>query len=96
MSSKDTLDIARALLGKGFRQRQGDHKRYFLYVDGRKTSIWTKLSHSVKQYGPNLLAKIQKQLRFQGDRQRFNDLLDCPMSYEEYVAYLRERGHIRG
>jgi len=98
MASRKARDIAGALLRKGFRRDDNHHKYYFLYVGDRKTSVRTKLSHGSEgsvEYGDKLLSQIQKQLRFGTDKKRFYGLLDCPMSGEEYLEYLRQNNHVR-
>lgn len=83
-------DIDRALRKKGFQRRETDHHRYFLYVDGRKTRVHTKLSHGTQEYGDTLLGPISRQLHL--TRVELNDLIRCPLDAESYVALLRERG----
>jgi len=81
-----------ALMGKGFRPREGDHRYMHLYVEGKKTSVRTKFSHAAEVYGDNLLAQLRRQLRL--NRTQFDELMECPMGEAEYAEALRQQGVI--
>lgn len=85
-------DISSSLKKKGFEEKTGDHFFYILYVNGKKTKIRTKISHGIREYGINLLKQVWKQLKL--NRRGFQDLIECPMSYEDYVSHLEENGHL--
>jgi hypothetical protein len=53
----DRKDIEAGLLRKGFQVREGDH-RYFIYftLDGRKSRVFTKTSHGMKEVSDALLS----------------------------------------
>lgn len=89
MSTKKTKDIKVALIQKGFSQENRDHSFFFLYVNGLKTSIRTKISYGMKEYGDNLLAIVARQLHL--SYKELNDLIDCPLSYENYISILKEK-----
>ena len=77
---------------KGFQKRvDGDH-RYFVYwsLDGKKTPIFTKTSHSGKDIGNNILSQMAKQCRLSNSQ--FSDLVDCPMTQEVYERHLEDQG----
>lgn len=82
------------LLSKGFRQeRITDHDYYRFYHEGRATSVWTKVSHGNKgelNSTSPLMRVLQQQLHLR--QKELVDLLDCPMSEDEYAATLRARG----
>lgn len=63
-----------------------------MYVNGKKTAIFTKTSHGIKEYGGKLLKNMAWQLRL-SPAERYR-LVDCPMSEEEYIVLLREKGEI--
>jgi hypothetical protein len=93
MTSRKTSEIAAALQRKGFRRSESHHTFYILHVQGRKTSIRTKISHGGREYGDPLLAQMGKQLCLsKNDLQR---LIDCPLSEEAYVRRLSESGRVR-
>lgn len=86
-------EVERALLQKGFRPEQGDHNFFRLYVDGKRASIQTKTSHGKKKYrelGPELVSRMSKQLKLTS--KQFKNLVECPLTYEDYVALLIEQG----
>jgi len=89
-------NVRRALLEKGFRlERSTNHEYYRLYVDGRASSIRTKVSHGSKgELNANspLMRKYQGQLRL--EKQRVQELFDCPLSGAEYARLLKDKGII--
>ena len=85
-------DVAANLSRKGFQPREGDHTFYRLYVDGKMTGIATKISHGEKEIHDNLLGAMARQARLA--KGEFLDLVDCPLSAQDYLSLLRERGHI--
>ncbi|WP_158798342.1 type II toxin-antitoxin system HicA family toxin [Pedobacter sp. L105] len=96
MRARKPKDIEKALLKKGFiSNEESHHKYYILHYDGKKTDIYTYLSHSkrTEDYGTNLMQKIKQQLRFNNTRsaERF---LDCPMTQNEYIEMLKQSNSI--
>lgn len=86
-------DIEISLSKKGFIMSKSHHKFYILYVNGKKTSIKTKISHGKKEYDEQLLQSMTKQLKL--SRKLLDDLLDCPLKLEDYVSILLEGGYVR-
>lgn len=84
-----------ALLSKGFREKSTSHAYYYLYVDGRKTSVFTYLSHGsgYKDYSDSLVREVCHQLGLV--KKEFLQLVECPLTYEQYVVILRQRGRIK-
>jgi hypothetical protein len=95
MSPLPRREVEHSLTSKGFQSSERDHEYFFLYVDGRKTSIRTKLSHGTeyKTLSDQILSKIKRQLRLE-KMNELSEFVNCPMSYAMYVAYLRERDQI--
>ena len=89
---RDARNVAAGLLGKGFVVREGDHHFYSLVVGGKKTGIFTKVSHGEKEIHDVLLGQMAKQARLV--KKDFLDLVDCPLSADEYLKKLREGGHL--
>ena len=89
---KPAKTVDTALCSKGFRSHNGDHVYYYLYVDDRKTVVRTKISHGEKEINDNLLGLMARQVKL--SKKLFGDLIDCPLSYEQYVSHLRETGHV--
>lgn len=89
MSSRKTREIEKALISKGFRPDYGSHISLWLCVKDKRTTVRTVLSHGIREYGESLLAKLKKQLGLSTKAQLL-DLIDCPMSEEQYIEYLIE------
>ena len=89
MATRKAREIKVGLTKKGFITVQRDHTYLFLSVEGRKSSIHTKISHGNKEYGANILFLVARQLRI--TTKQLDDLLDCPLSYEDYLAILRTK-----
>jgi hypothetical protein len=85
--------MRKALEAKGFRPFETHHTFYILYVDGKKTSIRTMISHGISEYGDALLGHVRRQLGLTS--KELQDLVECPLSGESYVALLKERGKIK-
>jgi hypothetical protein len=89
---KSAKTVGASLLQKGFHSHGGDHIHYSLYVDGVKTIVRTKISHGEKEIDDNLLSLMARQVKL--NKKQFADLIDCPLSHEQYVKHLREGGHV--
>ena len=89
---KPARNIAAALTRKGFRSHHGDHVYYYLYVGDKKTSIRTKISHGENEIGENLLAVMARQVKL--TKKLFGDLVDCPLTHDQYVKILQHGGHV--
>lgn len=83
-------EIEASLTKKGFGCRKTHHNLYFLYVDGKKSSIYTKISHDSREYGGQLFSLMAKQLQL--TREELDQLIACPLTYERYIELLQERG----
>lgn len=93
MSTRKTKDIRKSLLVKGFKETNTHHEMYWLYIGSRKTSVRTRISHSESEYGDKLLGQMAKQVGL--SKAEFDDLIECPLSYDEYVQLLIARGIIK-
>jgi hypothetical protein len=83
-------DIESALLRKGFRAKDSPHKLFYLTKAGKITGVHTFMSHGLREYPADLLAKMRTRLHLSG--KEFENLIACPLSGEEYLALLVERG----
>ena len=84
------------LKAKGFeRDASSGHIVYRYKVDGRFTSVTTHFSHTkkVKDISGGLLLQMRKQLRLDSFREVKN-LVECPMSIEDYNQILRNKSII--
>ncbi len=97
MTSYKSTVIEAALTKKGFQKTKVNkrihHKKYTLFVDGRKTSVYTFISHKKMDYSRNLLSAVKKELCLDTSEE-LNDLISCPMSYKAYLELLREKDYI--
>jgi len=89
---KPAKTVGTSLTQKGFRSHNRSHVYYYLYVDGVKTDVRTMISHGEKEIDDNLLSLMARRLKL--TKKLFADLIDCPLSYEQYVKLLREGGHV--
>jgi predicted RNA binding protein YcfA (HicA-like mRNA interferase family) len=86
-------NVDAALLRKGFVKRQGDHAYYHFKYRGCDVGISTKISHGEKEIGPGLSKRMRAQMRLETNAD-FGRFVDCPMTFEEYVALLKRLGII--
>lgn len=88
MASRKPREVREGLEKKGFAVSNVDHKRYVLFVGGEKTKIRTKVSHGSKsEIGDPLLSVMARQVRLR--KIEFLNLIDCPMSQNDYLGILR-------
>jgi predicted RNA binding protein YcfA (HicA-like mRNA interferase family) len=91
---KAKRDVETSLKKKGFRPDEGDHHWFFYWTaDGKKTTVRTKTSHGpTKDLGDGLLKEMARQIRI--SKSQFLELVDCPMSREQYEECLRVGEHV--
>jgi predicted RNA binding protein YcfA (HicA-like mRNA interferase family) len=85
-------DVQAGLLKKGFVRKDSKDAHFHLWVNGKKTPVYTMVSQGEKEIHDGLLATMARQVKLSG--REFADLLECPLSAETYESMLRERGHI--
>ena len=78
---------------KGFEvQRDGHHIFFHHIYDGKRTGAYTKVSHSKKfreiSDKGGLITVIKRQLKLNTNAQ-VADLINCPMSEEDYLQHLK-------
>lgn len=87
-------EIDSGLTRKGFvKEKRRKHTFYFLFIEGKKTQIRTKLSHGSKEYNDELLSYMRKQLKFDSIKELKN-FIECPISGDEYVRILMDKSII--
>lgn len=92
MTVRKARDIEKSLIRKGFKQEPRDHRFFVLYIDGKRSSVNTHTSHCGQEINDYLIDCMKKQLSL--TKKQFLDLIDCPLSYEEYIQILRDLGRI--
>jgi predicted RNA binding protein YcfA (HicA-like mRNA interferase family) len=84
-------DVERSLEKKGFQRKEGDHHYFNYYTKaGKKTKVFTKTSHGVKELDDSLLGMMSRQCKL--SRQDFDRLIDCPLDRDSYERKLIEVG----
>ena len=94
MSAIPVRTIQKSLLEKGFQESQGSkHTLYHLYHNGKLQTIFTRLSRGsgYKEYPINLIGDMKRQLKLDNNTQTIN-LLKCPMTHEQYLRHLSDKG----
>jgi hypothetical protein len=87
--------VAAALTFKGFKSIEGDHTFFIYYSQaGKKSTVRTKTSHGsgYKDIADHLVSQMAKQCKL--TTKEFKDLVDCPLSRQEYEAKLIGRGFV--
>lgn len=95
MAPRRRDDVQAGLLRKGFRLSTKDHWKLIYYdMSGRKTSVWTKVSYgsSHRDISDQNLGNMARQCHL--SRLDFDDLIDCPLSREQYERKLVAGGYI--
>ena len=77
---------------KGFYDAPGDHK-YLEFFHKGKLILATKISHgAAHDINEHLIAKMANQCKL--NKKDFINLASCPLSEEEYIKKLIDRGDI--
>jgi len=90
MATRKTAKIGSALQRKGFQKEETHHTYYYFYYNGKKTEIYTYLSHGKKDISSHLRSKMANQLRITPDD--FDKLIDCTKSEDDLIIQYNERG----
>ncbi|RLI76824.1 type II toxin-antitoxin system HicA family toxin [Archaeoglobales archaeon] len=85
--------VANGLTRKGFVEKQSKHRKFILYINGKKQNIFTVISHGGKEIPKKLVKTMMKQLRFE-TFEEFEDFVKRPMTYEDYIGLLKKKRHI--
>lgn len=85
-------DVIRALTKKGFREAEGDHRFYFLWHNGRRTAIRTKISHGESEIHDKNCGSMARQIKL--NRSEFDEFVECPLTAELYVELLIRAKHL--
>jgi hypothetical protein len=86
-------EIQSALGRKGFQIKgQKKHEMWIYYINGKKTSIYTFLSHGSSEYNDNRLGSMAKEMHI--PRNMLDEFIQCSLSQKEYENYLVDKGLI--
>jgi len=89
--------LQKALSAKGFQKSTSKHhhKFYIFYCDGKKTDIYTFISHGANHdISPAILSKIKKQLLLDSMGQLM-DLIECPLTKDDLERIYEDKGKIQ-
>ncbi len=89
MATLKTRDIKASLKRKGFEPREGDHEFLMYCVNGRRTRIYTKISHGKSEISDPLIGAMSKQVHLK--KEEFIDLINCPLTKEKYLELMINR-----
>jgi len=95
MSVLDPKKTLKNLRKKGFVDsfnHSKDHK-YLELFHNNKLVCYTKISHGNKDIGDPLIKQMSFQCKL--DKDEFMDLAKCPMSEEEYIELLENKGYLK-
>ncbi len=81
--------VKKSLLKKGFDKVNKDHQ-FFIFKHGGKEILHTKVSHGKKGLTRLLIGQMSRQCKLSKDE--FTDLVNCPLSKEQYLEILRKKG----
>ena len=88
--TRKNYNIASSLQSKGFRESHSSHIRLTFFIDGKKSSVFTFVSHGKKEISDGLMHQMARQVRL--SHKQFCELVDCTMSEDELKEfYLKEK-----
>jgi predicted RNA binding protein YcfA (HicA-like mRNA interferase family) len=93
VSTLKTRNIREALSAKGFRESPNrDHCYLFFYLKGKKSSVFTKMSHGKSEVGDGLISSMAKQVKL--NKSQFQGLVECSLTADKYAELLISGGHV--
>ncbi|EQB72937.1 MAG: hypothetical protein AMDU4_FER2C00117G0005 [Ferroplasma sp. Type II] len=82
-----TKKVEKGLNAKGFKlDVKHDHKIFRFYIGEEKTRVYTKISHGEVEIGDRLIGLMARELGI--NKEQFIKLIDCGLSYSEYIKIL--------
>jgi hypothetical protein len=85
-------DIEKIFKKLDLKLRSTGHNYGWLIVKENKI-LRVHYSHGKGDIPDKIIQKIRGQLKL--SKRDFKDLIDCPLSYDDYIAILQEKGIIR-
>ena len=86
---RDARKVKQNLLKKGFVEVQGAKHIQYVFVYKGNEVCETFLSRNNQDIYDNLISAMAKELHL--DRKDFLDLIDCPLSEEDYIKILKDK-----
>ncbi len=90
MTTRKSGRIEKALTKKGFSKEQSHHTYFIFFHNGKKTGLYTYLSHGKKEISKTLRSKMADQLHLSPSD--FDEVIDCTKSKEDLTRQYEERG----
>lgn len=93
--SIEKREVERSLESKGFERSPNKHNNFIYFTkSGKKSPARTGTSHSkkMKTIPDSIISEMAKQCKL--TKAEFEDLINCPMSRDQYEQKLRERGNL--
>jgi hypothetical protein len=84
--SRKAREVKQALRTKGFHEEDRDHWYYIFYYHGKKSNIYTKISHNETDISPSLCAAMARQIKLNSSQ--FSEFVDCALTAEKYLNFL--------
>jgi hypothetical protein len=88
-----TKDIKLNLCKKGFAVSNTDHKVFWFYINGIRTSIKTKFSHSANEVDDNLIHLMANQIHL--TKSEFVKFAVCEINEQEYIKIQKGLGNLK-
>jgi hypothetical protein len=86
-------DVDAVLKSKGFQEKpKKDHVYYFFYYKGKKTNIFTKISHGEHEIHDKNCSSMAKQMKL--NNAQFRDFVDCVLTGAAYLKFLLDSKHL--
>jgi hypothetical protein len=92
---KKARDVEAALKQKGFEpgeKKRRDHLFFFFYYNGKKSNIFTKMSHGESEIHHKNCAFMAKNIKLSNPQ--FNEFVDCNLTGEAYLKFLVDSKHL--
>ena len=93
LGTRKNYNIANSLLKKGFEEKHSSHTHLTYFIDGKKTSIFTFISHGKKEISDQLMHQMAKQLKI--SHEQFCELVDCSMGGETLREFYLDEGIVK-
>lgn len=90
MTTLKTDKIKTSLCKKGFQEnKHKDHIYFYYFVDGKKSAVYTKISHGVNEIDDALVGLMARQTKLK--KSDFIKLIECTLSKEEYYDKVKNK-----
>jgi hypothetical protein len=90
MTTLRARNVITGLMRKGFNRTNKHHVYLTLHINGKKTNVFTKISHGINEINDYLINRMSIQVKL--EKNQFVDLVNCPLSLEQYTEELRLQG----